>query len=127
VAFRVAESSAANAALELTLRQHGLSTTRNNLWILGWLGAFDKLKMARRVLATAYDLDIDADGDAVLYVGDSANDAPMFSFFRHTAGVSTVRAHLADLPAPPAWITSGPGGEGFVQVADFLLADRTGR
>lgn len=112
-------------AIRTTLLVHGADTTVNNLWILGWLGGFDKLSMARRVLRDHFDLDIDVDRDAVLYSGDSTNDAPMFSFFEHTVGVSTVTEYLDQLPAPPKWITRGPGGKGFVEVADAVIASRT--
>jgi hydroxymethylpyrimidine pyrophosphatase-like HAD family hydrolase len=80
--------------------------------------------MARRILLDQYALDIDKDADAVLYVGDSANDAPMFSFFRHTVGVSTVIDYLDQIPVPPRWIAHGPGGVGFVEAAEAILATR---
>lgn len=98
------------------------TSTPNNLWVLGWLGGYDKLTMARRVLAQAYGVDIGATPGRVLYVGDSTNDAPMFGFFEHTVGVSTVRQYRHEIPRPPAWITQGPGGAGFVEVADAVLA-----
>lgn len=122
LAFQASQQLELNAAIEAALRECGLEATQNNLWVLGWAAKFDKLKMARRVLSGAYGLDIDRDGDAVVYVGDSANDAPMFSFFRHTVGVSTVRRYLGDIPDAPAWITDGPGGAGFVEVADAVLS-----
>jgi HAD superfamily hydrolase (TIGR01484 family) len=121
VAFQITGDRQHDEAIESCLRDNGLRTTQNNLWILGWPAGFDKLAMARRVLGAAYNLDIDKDGDAVLYVGDSTNDAPMFDFFRHAVGVSTVRKYLGVLPTPPAWITRGPGGAGFVEVIDHLL------
>jgi HAD superfamily hydrolase (TIGR01484 family) len=121
LAFQASQRAEQNAAIEAALRDFGLEATQNNLWVLGWAAKFDKLKMARRVLSGAYGLDIDRDGDAVIYVGDSANDAPMFSFFRHTVGVSTVRRYLHDIPDAPAWITHGPGGAGFVEVANAVL------
>ena len=80
--------------------------------------------MTRRVLAENYGVDIDVDRDAILFCGDSTNDAPMFAFFRHTIGVSTVRDYLSDIPTGPAWITNGPGGEGFVEAANAVLAAR---
>ncbi|ENU3139857.1 MULTISPECIES: hypothetical protein [Klebsiella] len=78
----------------------GAATTENNLWILGWSGEYDKLSKARRVLRDFYDLDIDAERSAVLYSGDSTNDAPMFSFFEHTVGANTVSDFLNQLPKP---------------------------
>lgn len=103
------------------LRDAGADATVNNLWVLGWIGGYDKLAMARRVLAETFHLDIDDDRDAVLYSGDSTNDAPMFAFFRHTVGVSTVRDYLSEIPTPPAWVTEGPGGAGFVEIANAVI------
>lgn len=122
--FAKPDDPAARTAISTALRRHGADTTVNNLWVLGWLGGYDKLAMARKVLATRFDLDIDRNGDAVLYSGDSANDAPMFGFFRHAVGVSTVVEHLADIPIPPAWIADGPGGDGFIEIAQAVLKSR---
>jgi len=124
VAFERPREAAAAQAITAVMQAAGASTTLNNLWALGWFGAYDKLVAARAVMAAEFGLDIDRDRDAVLYCGDSANDAPMFSFFAHTVGVSTVRDHLTDIPVPPRWITQGPGGAGFVEAADTVIACR---
>lgn len=126
LAFAQPDGADERAALVACLREAGASTTVNNLWVLGWIGAYDKLAMARRVLAETHGLDIAEDNEAVLYVGDSTNDAPMFGFFRHSVGVSTVRRYLDEIPSPPAWITEGPGGSGFVEAADAVLRGRGG-
>jgi HAD superfamily hydrolase (TIGR01484 family) len=121
IAFARPDDLASSEKIVETLRLAGADTTINNLWVLGWLGGYDKLSMTRRVLADVYGVDIDTDRDAVLYTGDSTNDAPMFSFFKHTIGVSTVEQYLPQLPVPPAWITAGPGGKGFVEAADAVI------
>jgi hypothetical protein len=122
LAFRRPASPADRAMLVDLLVSAGASAADNNLWVLGWLGRYDKLAMTRRIMAQVYDVDIDNDPDSILYVGDSANDGPMFDFFRHTVGVSTVGEYLPVLKTPPAWITRGPGGAGFVEVTETLLA-----
>jgi len=124
LAFAQPDSEADRRALVAAMRKAGLDVTVNNVWILGWIGAYDKLAMARRAIADAYSINIDADPDAVLYCGDSTNDAPMFTFFRHTVGVSSVRRYLTEIPIPPNWITKGPGGDGFVEVADAVIASK---
>ena len=121
VGFAQPDDVTTRAAIIAALRHAGADVAVNNLWVLGWLGGYDKLAMTRRVMAEIYDVDIDADRDAVLYVGDSTNDAPMFSFFRHTVGVSTVTRYLPDIPVPPHWIAAGPGGVGFVEAADAVI------
>lgn len=102
----------------------GADVTVNSLWVLGWFGGYDKLVAARRFMSDAYGIDIDAQRNRIVYVGDSTNDAPMFAHFPRSVGVSTVIEYLPDIPQPPAWITRGPGGEGFVEVADAVLAAR---
>lgn len=113
-----------SAAILDALRAAGADTAVNDLWLLGWFGGYDKLAMTRRVLARTYGLDIDAHGDRALYCGDSANDGPMFAFFRHTVGMSTVVDCLPGLARPPAWIARGPGGAGFVEAARSVLRAR---
>jgi HAD superfamily hydrolase (TIGR01484 family) len=99
----------------------GADATINTLWVLGWIGGYDKLSMSLRVLTEAFGIDPETARDLVAYSGDSTNDAPMFSFFKHTAGVNTVIDYLPQLPVPPAWVTDGPGGIGFVEFVDAIL------
>jgi hypothetical protein len=112
------------AGLAAALRRRDACVTTNDLWILAWVGGYDKLSMARRILASAYEIDIDIEKNSILYCGDSTNDAPMFAHFHHTVGVSTVRRYLSEIPIPPRWITDGPGGSGFVEVARAVLGTR---
>ncbi len=102
----------------------GARTAVNSLWLLGWFGDFDKLAMARRILREMFGLDIATAADAVLYVGDSPNDEPMFGYFANAVGVASVRRFLDRLAAPPRWVTRGGGAAGFVEVAEALLAAR---
>ncbi|EHP42661.1 HAD-superfamily hydrolase [Cupriavidus basilensis OR16] len=103
----------------------GADATINNLWVLGWIGGYDKLSMSLRVLAETFEIDAAAATQLVAYSGDSTNDAPMFRFFKHTVGVSTVVDYLPQLPVPPQWITNSPGGAGFVEFADAILKSRS--
>jgi HAD superfamily hydrolase (TIGR01484 family) len=99
----------------------GARSTVNSMWVLGWFGGFDKLAMTRRALAELFAFDIDHHRDAVLYIGDSLNDEPMFGFFPHSVGVATVRHYVGQMRTPPRWITKGGGGAGFVEVAAALF------
>lgn len=121
IAFARPSDPALSSAIVHSLQAAGASTTQNNLWILGWVGPYDKLTMTHRVLPTQYGVAIDTVRNNVLYVGDSINDAPMFAFFPHSVGVSTIVKELPFIPTPPRWITAGPGGDGFVEVADAIL------
>ncbi|MBK5413285.1 HAD-IIB family hydrolase [Pseudomonas sp. TH31] len=122
VAFELPGEDAHRQALGDALSAAGAEHTFNNLWALGWFGAYDKLTMARRVLHRIYGLGTEQMLDKVFYSGDSLNDGPMFNFFRHTLGVSTIQECLHQLPKAPAWISTGPGGAGFVEAAEAILA-----
>lgn len=102
----------------------GARATVNSLWVLGWFSPFDKLAMARRMLKELFAADPERDRDAVLYVGDSLNDEPMFGFFPNSVGVATVRHHVGRMATPPRWVTKGGGGSGFVEIAEALLSRR---
>jgi len=116
LAFARPQSEAVRTAILDAIREAGLSATQNNLWLLGWRGGFDKLAMVRWVLG-------DVEDDAVCYLADSENDAPMFKAFRHTIGMSTVRGQA--LSSYPNWITRAPGGLGFAEAARAVLDSKT--
>lgn len=96
----------------------------SSIHVNGWYGAYDKLSMSRRFAADVLGVDLDAEKDRVVFVGDSPNDAPMFGFFPHACGVSNVLAFRGRLEAEPAYVTVGGGGAGFVEVADRLIDAR---
>ncbi len=96
----------------------------SSIHVNGWYGDFDKLAMTRRLLGEIFDLDLDRHGEAFVFSGDSPNDAPMFEFFANAVGVANVRRFESQLSAKPTWITNGPGGVGFAELAEALLAAR---
>lgn len=102
----------------------GARVTLNSIWVLSWLGGFDKLEMARRAMGDLFALDLDRASGLCLYAGDSPNDEPMFGFFPHSVGVAGVRNYADRMAALPNWVTAGGGGAGFVEIADRLLAVR---
>lgn len=123
LAFRN-QGPANSEAILARLAAAGARATLNSIWVLAWFGDFDKLAMARRMMAELFAADIDRDAESCLYIGDSLNDAPMFAHFPNSVGVSSVRRYADRLPALPRWITRGAGGAGFVEMAEMLLARR---
>ena len=99
----------------------------SSIHVNGWFGAYDKLSTARRFAADILRFDIDRDRDLAVFVGDSPNDAPMFGFFPNACGVSNVLAFRDTIDALPAFVSRGPGGEGFVEVANTILQARQTR
>ncbi|KAF1042814.1 MAG: Mannosyl-3-phosphoglycerate phosphatase [Herbaspirillum frisingense] len=124
LAFAREDDPARERELAAAMREAGLDVTVNNLWVLGWIGGYDKLAAARRVLEQEYAVGDALAQEVLAYSGDSINDAPMFAHYRHTLGVSTIRQCLEQLPKAPAWISDGPGGAGFIEFAHAILADR---
>ena len=74
----------------------------------------------RRLVADRWGDDLDAQVDRWVYVGDSANDEPMFATFPHSVGVANVEPFLKRMASWPRYITVGDGGHGFVELADRL-------
>ena len=104
--------------------EHGATAKISSIHVNGWFGEYDKLSMCRILLREAYDLDMDVARRAIVFAGDSPNDAPMFGFFPNAVGVANVLRFADILPAQPAWVTAGEGGNGFVELAQVLLDAR---
>ena len=98
----------------------------SSIHVNGWFGEYDKLAMTRTLFGEVFGLDLDAVREAVVFCGDSPNDAPMFAYFPNSVGVANVRAFAGRLDAEPAWVTERPGGHGFAELAELLLAARPG-
>lgn len=122
LAFRRLPVAEANRHILDALPRFGASGTVNSLWLLAWPGQRDKLTATRQFLAAHYGQELAQLRDRILYVGDSQNDQVMFAGLPYTVGVSTVVEHRLD--SWPRWITQGPGGAGFVEVAERLVAAR---
>ena len=103
------------------MEAEGLTAKVSSIHVNGWFGRYDKLGMTKRLFAEAFGIDLDAERDRFVFAGDSPNDAPMFAYFPNAVGVANVRGFLDRIATPPAWITQGEAGEGFVELVDALL------
>lgn len=104
--------------------RHGAVAKVSSIHVNGWYGGYDKLTTSRKFLAEQFGFDIDARRDEVVFAGDSPNDAPMFGFFPNGVGVANVMNFADTIPSKPAWVTRAPGGHGFAEIADALIAAR---
>ncbi len=104
--------------------RHGATAKVSSIHVNGWFGSYDKLSMARRLLAEAFGIDAEADRASIVFAGDSPNDQPMFGHFPHAVGVANVLDFADRLGQKPAWVTSARGARGFVELADALLEAR---
>ncbi len=96
----------------------------SSIHVNGWYGSYDKLTMSRRFASERLGLDIDREKEKVVFCGDSPNDSPMFGFFPFACGVANVREFDGKMEHPPAFVSTSTGGEGFVEIANVLLAGR---
>jgi HAD superfamily hydrolase (TIGR01484 family) len=106
------------------MRAAGMTAKISSIHVNGWFGDYDKLAMARRLMQERYGVDLDSERERYLFIGDSPNDEPMFGYFPHAVGVANVAAFAADMTHPPAYVTAGRCGDGFVELAQRLLAAR---
>jgi hypothetical protein len=103
------------------MQQEGMTAKVSSIHVNGWFGHYDKLSMTRTLAKEVFGVDLDAERDRFVFVGDSPNDAPMFAFFPNALGVANLRRFLDRIATPPAYITVHEAGRGFVEVADYLL------
>jgi HAD superfamily hydrolase (TIGR01484 family) len=106
------------------MEAEGMTAKVSSIHVNGWFGSYDKLAMTRMLVAEVFATDLDSERERFVFVGDSANDAPMFAFFPNAVGVANVRAFLDRIATPPAYVTTAEAGAGFVELADFLLSGR---
>lgn len=99
--------------------ESGATAKISSIHVNGWFGSYDKLSMTRTCLQDLFAVDIDRDNEQIAFIGDSPNDAPMFSFFQNSVGVANVVEFTLD--ATPQWITEGRNAHGFAEFAELLL------
>ncbi|MFB2552763.1 HAD-IIB family hydrolase [Ensifer soli] len=105
--------------------EEGAVAKVSSIHVNGWYGAYDKLTMSRRFASDILGVDLDAEKDRIVFVGDSPNDAPMFGFFPNACGVANVLDFVGRIDAEPAYVASKKGGHGFVEVANRILEARS--
>lgn len=105
-------------------QEAGAVAKASSIHVNGWFGSWDKLTMTRRFLAECFGIDIDADRHRFVFCGDSPNDSPMFGFFPQSCGVGNVRDTADRMPALPAFVATGRGADGFVEIGQRILAAR---
>jgi hypothetical protein len=104
------------------MEAEGMTAKISSIHVNGWFGAYDKLAMTRTLVSEVFALDLDAERERFVFVGDSPNDAPMFAYFPNAVGVANVRDFADRIARLPAYVTQADAGAGFAELADFLLA-----
>lgn len=104
--------------------RHGAHAKVSSIHVNGWFGDYDKLTTSRAMMQELFGVDLTAERARYVFAGDSPNDAPMFGWFPNAVGVANVADFADRLQHRPRWITAGRSGEGFVELAEALLAAR---
>ena len=102
----------------------GATAKVSSIHVNGWFGDYDKLTMTRILMAEVFNVDLEAEKDRFVFIGDSPNDQPMFGFFPHAVGVANLRDFAGRLEAEPAYLTQARAGAGFAELADAVLEAR---
>jgi len=109
------------ARIASIFRVGGAAAKVSSIHVNAWIGEWDKLAGLRHLFATLWE-PLEGVLDQVAYLGDSPNDAPLFGAVPLSVGVANVAPFLADIAAPPAYVTTGAGGAGFAEFAAAVLA-----
>ena len=107
------------------MQAHGLTAKVSSIHVNGWFGSYDKLGMTKRLMREEFGAELDRAREHYVFVGDSPNDAPMFSYFPHAVGVANIREFAGRLEHEPKYVTIAASGAGFCEVADLILAAKT--
>ncbi|MEM7138887.1 MAG: HAD-IIB family hydrolase [Myxococcota bacterium] len=106
------------------IEEHGASSLVSTVHAHATPGDWDKARGLEKAFRDVLSVELSAEADRWLFVGDSGNDAAAFSFFPVSAGVANVREHLDRLPTPPAYVTDSDRGLGFAELAHHVCRHR---
>lgn len=107
------------------IRAAGFQARNSTVHINAWHGQFDKGPMALRYLEQCAGLNAIQAQASWMFVGDAPNDASMFELFPRSVAVANIAGFLPAMPHNrPARITKASFGEGFIELARLLLANR---
>ena len=108
---------------EILERIHALGAhaTASSIHINAWYGEHSKKNAVHLFLANK-GLSIEQIHNQACYVGDSMNDQQMFESLPLSVGVANIKHYWDKLDHHPSTVMSQPGGYGFAEFVDALLA-----
>jgi len=116
------DDAAIDAIVAIFVR-HGAVAKVSSIHVNGYFGDYDKLTMCKRCLPELLGEALDP--EQAVFLGDSPNDEPMFSFFPHAVGVANLSGFVHRMSALPRYLTRAEGGEGFAEFLSLLLVRRS--
>ncbi len=112
------------AALVALIEELGAASSVSTVHAHAVPGPWNKANGASRAVADALGIDLAAELERWVFVGDSGNDAAAFECFPNSVGVANVRSQLDRLPVPPRYVTDSERGAGFAELAAHLMDGR---
>lgn len=103
------------------MRAAGMRASVSSIHINGWYGDHDKWAGACAAVRAVLGIDLAAEPDRWVYVGDSTNDEVMFRRFRNSVGVANIARFADQLADRPRYVTRLERGAGFAEMAHCLL------
>ena len=112
--------------IQKVLEGQGATTKISSIHVNAWFGDYDKLSTCKRFFQREHGIDLDAEKHRFMFLGDSPNDSPMFSFFPFSAGVAGIHRFRESglMEHMPSFLASGEGGLGFEQSLRVVLRKR---
>ena len=104
----------------------GANAKVSSIHVNGWFGDYDKLGMTAVVARECLGVELQTMRYRFVFIGDSPNDAPLFEYFPNAVGVANVRDFRGRIDCEPRFITNAASGAGFCELANYLLAARSG-
>lgn len=101
---------------------HGAQAKISSIHVNGWFGDYSKLSQSLQFLKTELKISAARAKEVCAYIGDSPNDEPMWSYFPHSIGVANVLNFKDQIQSLPNFITQNPGGRGFAELCNQVLA-----
>jgi HAD superfamily hydrolase (TIGR01484 family) len=111
-------------AIVAIMQDAGYQTAVSSIHIHAYFPSNEKADGVYPLMQTAFEMSKDDVRARAAFIGDSPNDASLFASIPISVGVANVRASLAKIATPPAYICTQACGAGFVEFAQRLVASR---
>jgi HAD superfamily hydrolase (TIGR01484 family) len=117
---------AAAERVKAIAEEEGAMAKVSSIHVNIWMGKYDKLSMAEMFLSRRFAWQSGPGDREVVFVGDSPNDEPMFARFPLACAVANVGRYRHLIKNLPAFAASRECGDGFAEIAEIILAKRSG-
>ena len=100
---------------------YGATAKISSIHVNCWFGDHSKLSTSLTLLKESFNISAEEIQQSVVFIGDSPNDGTMFDYFDLSIGVANINAFADTLEQKPSFITDGFAGDGFTEVANYIL------